>query len=60
MHGAIGNDHDVATETFAMLAQKCWQVGRTDFFLAIVEKFDAAGRFAGHGSHGPQGHEIAV
>jgi hypothetical protein len=60
MHGAISNNHDVTTETLLMLAQKRWQVGRTDFFLAVIEKFDAAGRFAGHRPHGPQGHEIAV
>jgi hypothetical protein len=60
MHRAIGNDHNVTTEMLPMLAQKRWQVGRTNFFLAVVEKFDAAGRFAGYGSHGPQGHEIAV
>jgi hypothetical protein len=60
MHGAIGNDHDITLETLAMLAQKCWQVGRTNFFLAIVEKFEAARRFTGYGSHSPQGHEIAV
>ena len=53
MHGAVGDDHDIATETLAVLTQKRRQVRRTDLFLAVVEKFDLAGWSTGHRPHGP-------
>jgi hypothetical protein len=40
MHRAIGNNHHIATEALAVLAQECWQIRGANLFFAIVEEFD--------------------